>query len=72
MPLDLNQDQNHNHLSSSSSSFSSPSSSSYPNPPEQVRQEPSYYFETKHDPEEVKHILILYDDVVSYYYPMSF
>ncbi|CAL5199250.1 unnamed protein product [Lathyrus oleraceus] len=53
MPLDLNQDQNHNHLSSSSSSFSSPSSS-YPNPPEQVRQEPSYYFETKHDPEEVE------------------
>ncbi|KAL5065879.1 hypothetical protein RYX36_027616 [Vicia faba] len=63
MPLDLNQDQNHDHLSSpthlaSSSSFSSPSSSSYPNLPDQVLEEPSYYFETKHDYEEVKKITI--------------
>ncbi|CAK8564052.1 unnamed protein product [Lathyrus sativus] len=56
MSLDLNQDQNHNHLSSSSSSFSSPSSS-YPNPPDQVREEPSYYFEAKHDHEEVEKII---------------
>lgn len=62
MPLDLNQDQNHDHLSSpthlaSSSSFSSPSSS-YPILPDQVLEEPSYYFETKRDHvhEEVKYI----------------
>jgi hypothetical protein len=69
MSLDLNiEDQNHDQLSSpnSSNSFSSlSSSSSYPillDQPDQVQQ-PSYYFQTNHFPndhEEVKLIYYLY------------